>query len=258
MAGSTSGFQASVRLVAQHELHQEPGHPGLDELISYQAGELSGKQAEQLQDHLFICKKCAAAILDLRELTGKEPVDTANDCTPSQEMVTAAYQSVQNRLQDDGRVLQPVVAWALAASFLLTTLGLAAWVLQLRHTVGELSGPRLNIVVTDLVPATDTRRDHGIARVVGLPRSSDGVLLVLNLGDLRPFPSYHVEITDRDGKVVWKSSRLVRTPFENFSIELPSSFLSGGEYKISVFGTGEPAEVLAEYLIRVETESESE
>jgi hypothetical protein len=254
MTGGTSGFQASVGLVAQHEMHQKPGHPGVDELISYHAGELSGEQAEQLQEHLFICEECAAAILDLHELNGKEQVDS--ESTPSQKMVTAAYQSVQNRIRDDGRVQQPVVAWALAASFLLTTLGLAAWVLHLHHRVDELAGPRLNVMVTDLVPAADPRRDHGSAQVVTLPRSSDGVLLILNLGDLRFFPSYQVEITDRDGKMVWQSNRLARTPVENFTIQLPDSFLSAGEYKISVFGAGEPAEVLAEYLIRVEPESE--
>ena len=40
-------------------------HPTLDELLGYHAGELDDGDAERVQDHLLVCRRCLDAVLDL-------------------------------------------------------------------------------------------------------------------------------------------------------------------------------------------------
>src|ERR1700704_5490298 len=132
-------------------------HPEPETLAAYHAGELEEVEAQRLQDHLLACRECAALLLDLDGLA--DPGFGAGSLSSTDQ------EELWGRIQGEiGQAGSPVIPFprpsrsapqprwlqALAASLLVATMGLSAWVVSLRHTVEALNRPEPNAPVIDL------------------------------------------------------------------------------------------------------------
>src|SRR4051812_39568903 len=123
-------------------------HPEPETLAAYHAGELPEGEAQRLQDHLLACRECAALLVDLDGLA--DPAFGAGSLSAADQ--EALWGRIQGEIKKEETPLAPVVPlrrpaspsgsprWlmALAASLLVATVGLSAWVVSLRRTVETL------------------------------------------------------------------------------------------------------------------------
>lgn len=229
-------------------------HPDPERLAAYHAGELSPEEEGRIQDHLALCRECAALLLDFdgladpdfgagADLTGKGAVwqrlreDTAPQ--PQAEVVP---------------LRRPSPRWlqALAASLLIATLGLSFWVASLRRTVAELSAPQVNAPVLDLYSGT-ARGEGSPAPVLTVSPEVRFFTLILNPAGQRRYERYRVEIVRVGGEEVWSGQRIEPSPFGSFSLTLPRRAIGPGDYRVRLFGQNEGTEEpIDDYAFRVE------
>lgn len=238
-------------------------HPSPDELVAYQEGELAAENEECVQDHLALCRDCARVVLDLESFPDVEPVcedDRVSGWQVAAEWRRlAARDEIASSVKSSPRrpwsiVFSPGFAYATAASILLAALGLGSWVIQLRGQIDDLSQPRVNVFLSDLVPQK-TGLERGPGDAIQVPAWADRVLLLLNLAEMRSFPGYLVEISDRDGRALWQNREIQRSPDGNFTLGVPRRFLPAGKYGIALYGMeGEARTLLATYRMDIEYE----
>lgn len=232
-------------------------HPASEYLFEYQEGLLTAEEASEIQNHLALCSDCARMVL---ELAGSvEPEFREVEAPLSEERMAALWPGLRQRLSNPP---QPKaarwrrsferVALPLAASLLVATLATTFWAWSLSRENRVLARPRVNVAVRDLAPLSDPeiRREEG--ETTGIPRDAEAVLLVLNLADLRPFPTYRAEILEAspDGKLLWASDAMQRSVRGNFDLQIPRPFPGSGRYRIRLFGVeGDRREPLAEYKV---------
>lgn len=249
------------RVSMVHDLAREAGleageHPAPEQLFEYQEGLLSREEKAEVQDHLALCPDCARMVLELSGTV--EPELPEVEAALSEERMAVLWPELRRRLPlppqpraTHWRRSFEHVALPLAASLLVATLVASFWVWSLVRENRLLTRPQVNVAVRDLVPLDEqeVRRDEeGNA---GVPREAEAVLLVLNLADLRPFPTYRAEVLDApDGKLLWVSDALQRSTRGNFTLQLPRPFPGSGHYRVRLFGVdgGQP-EPLAEYEV---------
>lgn len=229
-----------------------------DEIAAYHAGTLPPDQEARAQDHLLACPTCTDLLLGLEELSGEgDPV------APGE--VAAAWQQMRALLplpaKEPAAVLPAplpfptarrtaVPAWfgALAASLLVAVVGLSLYTASLRRTVNELSSPQANAPIVDLFPEP---LRGGKDEMATLATDARVFLLVLNPTDSRPFPRYELEIARTGGAIVWHGD-LTRNDVGSFTLSLPRSVVSPGEYRLHLWGDGAAGrEVLGEYGLRI-------
>jgi hypothetical protein len=263
-------FQTSARALAEEARGQLAVHPSPDELLAYQRHGLSPAGEDRIQEHLSLCPDCIGVILNLESFPEVEPMaerrlpaariaaawdefrEKAGTSPPTTVRSRWLPRPMERFLSSRG------LAYALAGCLLAAAVGLFLQVGQLRHTVGELQAPRINVSLGDLVPAAgDRTRGQGVRpQVVQLPAGSDSLLLLLNLADFRSFPGYLLEIEDTAGRIVWSRSGLARSPDGNFTLEVPRGFLRPGVHRLRLYGLAasdrEPArEPLVEYRMEL-------
>lgn len=249
------------RVSMVHSLVREAGleagdHPAPEQLFEYQEGLLTKKEKAEVQNHLALCPDCTRMVL---ELSGTiEPEIPEVEAPLSEERMAALWPGLRERVP-----LPPPpqaarwrrsferVALPLAASLLLASLAASFWVWSLFRENRLLARPRVNVAVRDLVPLGEQeirREEEGEA---GVPLEAEAVLLVLNLSDMRPFPTYRAEVLDApDGKLLWASDELQRSTRGNFTLQLPRPFPGSGHYRVRLFGVdGGQREPLAEYEV---------
>lgn len=238
-------------------------HPTPDELLAYQEGKLAAEDQERMQDHLALCRDCARVVLDLESFPDVEPVREEQRVTDWQ--VAAAWRrlAAQEGISPPARssprrswsmLFSPGFAYAMAASILMAALGLGSWVIQLRGQIDDLSRPRVNVFLSDLVPQS-SELERGVGDRIRVPAWTERVLLLLNLADLRSFPEYLVEISGREGRELWSNRELRRSPDGNFTLEVHRRFLPAGEYRIALYGLeGEARTPMATYAMEIEYE----
>ena len=71
-----------LRKLAEESKDDSGPHPADERLIAYYSKELSGDEMTLIQDHLVVCRKCAAAVLDLAAFSA--PVDESNKLSPAE------------------------------------------------------------------------------------------------------------------------------------------------------------------------------
>ena len=230
-------------------------HPDPERLAAYRAGELSPEEEGRVQDHLALCRECAALLLDLDGLAG--PGFGAGADPIAKE---AVWQSLRKEIAPQARVIplrRPVRSsprWlqALAASLLVATLGLSLWVASLRRTVTELSSPEANAPVLDLY-ASGTRGEGSPAPVLTVPSNARFFTLILNSAGQRRYERYRVEILRAGGGKVWSDRRIEPSSFGSFSLTLPRRAVGPGDFRVRLFGrSGETEEPIDDYAFRVE------
>jgi hypothetical protein len=233
-------------------------HPDPERLAAYhssQAGELSPEEEGRIQDHLALCRECAALLLDLDGLA--DPGFGADADPTAKETV---WQNLREAIAPQARVLplrrtapsSPRWLQALAASLLIATLSLSLWVGSLRRTVAELSSPEPNAPVLDLY-SSGTRGEGSPAPVLTVPSGARLFTLLLNSAGQRRYEGYRVEILRVGGGKVWENREIEPFSFGSYSLTIPRRAVGPGDYRVRLFGRrGETEEPIDDYAFRVE------
>jgi hypothetical protein len=145
---------------------------------------------------------------------------------------------------------RPRIPWAVAASLIVAAVSLI-WGVRQGQQVRELSGPRADVFVADLVPLGSEVRGPDSVEVVRVPAWADRVLLLLNLAARGAHPEYEVRVLGPDGRAVWSRGGLRPSPDGTFALEVPADLLEGGPYRIRLLGG---SELVAEYGVRLQSD----
>lgn len=223
-------------------------HPAPEELLDYHLGDLAEADRERIQDHLVLCEACSRTVLDLDSFPD---VDPAREADRLAEFELAADWKRFREQTAAKRVRPAALPWAVAASLLVAALGLSLWGVRLREQVRELSGPRADVLVADLVPLGSEVRGPEAGEVVRVPAWADRVLLILNLAARPDYPEYEVRVLGPDGREVWSRRGLRPSADGAFALEVPAGLLRGGAHRIRLLGG---SETVAEYGVRLQPE----
>lgn len=244
-------------------------HPSPDDLIAYTERELPGPERQQIQRHLAICPECAQTVLDLEsfpdielrdEALRRSDEEEAADWRSLRRLLTAPNSPAVPAPTERPRVGRRRVSARLfelaAAALLAVAVGLGLWAARLHRQVEtlsrELSAPRANLFVSDLMPQS---RRRGTA-VLQVPAQASELVLILNVEDLRSFPDYEVALLDGRNVLLWRKRGLRRGPEGNFGLSLPRASIPAGPCQIRLFGlAGSQRTPLATYPLRLELES---
>ena len=112
-------------------------------------------------------------------------------------------------------------------------------------------GALLNVPLVGLAPKDPVRGE--IDEFI-LPEGVDLFFLLLSMFDTRRFPSYRLEITDKDtGRVVWRGEGLKVSPrLPEVTLALPRDVLPPGDYRLRLYGVKDgKAEEVGEYEVRI-------
>ncbi len=230
-------------------------HPAPEELLDYHLGDLAAADRERIQDHLVLCETCSRTVLDLESFPDVEPAREVDRL--SQFELAADWKRFRERTSAEPfrPAAQPRFAWALAASLLVAALGLSVWGVRLREQVRELSGPRTDVFVADLVPLGLEVRGPEAGEVVRVPAWAGRVLLLLNLAGRPSYPEYEVHVLAPAGDAVWSRRGLRPSLDGTFALEVPADLLAGGAHRIRLLGVGDGGpEPVAEYGVRLQSE----
>jgi hypothetical protein len=239
-------WKRSIRALLDEERRQAGAHPSPEELLDYHAGDLAPAARERVQDHLVLCESCSRTVLDLESFPQVEPAreedrlsrfELEADWRRLRKAAVSRVPAPRTRLVD-----------ALAASLLLATVGLSLWVGRLRDEVRELSGPRADVYVADLVPSGQESRGEK-EELVRVPAWAERVLLLLNLAGAGSGTEYRVEVLGPGARVLWSRSGLRRSPDGTFALEVPARLLPAGSYRVRLLD--EAGKPVAEYGFRV-------
>lgn len=236
-------------------------HPEPETLAAYHAGELGDTEAQRLQDHLLACRECAALLLDLDSLA--DPAFGAGSLSEADQ--EALWGRIEGEIQKGQPALATVIPlrpaprtpqprWlqALAAALLVATVGLAAWVASLRHTVETLNRPEPNAPVLDLYSGT-SRSAGSPSPTATIPRDFRFFTVILHPPHARSTSRYRVEIVRAGGGSVWNRDGVAPDPLGPLPLTLTRSLIGPGEYRIRLFEeAGNPKEPLVDYGLRVE------
>jgi len=256
--GGDLRLEATLRAVAEARSRGLPGHPSPQELVDYHFGELTPEAADAVQEHLAFCRECAQVVLDMVAFSRPpegEPAGPAVDLDREWDRLQARLAAKAPRPGP-----RPVASrtshklpWSLAAAFLILTLGLLGWNLDLRNRLEESRLPSAELRLANLAPERPgaERSAEAPTRVEVGPRQRK-VFLLLNLGDLREFPEYRMELAGPEGGVLWAASGVPRQEDGTFVLEIPAEMLAAGVYEVRLSGWREGESVaLADYSFEV-------
>ncbi len=255
--------------VALQAWAQAQAHPSYEELAAYATGELNPSSAEQVADHLSLCRGCAAIILELTDNTIGEPErPAASDAENGWEALQARLQAAgelpappQTAPQESSRESPPVAAFppqtaaqksssrrrwlpALAAAIAGMALGLALGLLG--------PGP-----TPDQRPTSDTQVYTVASAVRGIPPRHETVEVSPNAGKLvillptfaNRADRYRVEVKDSTGTVLWKPWEAKPDRYGNVSVEFATAIVEKlGSYRIELYpqDSEDPSELVFE------------
>jgi len=134
-------------------------------------------------------------------------------------------------------------AEAVAALFLLATVGLSIWVAGLRREVATLSRPVAGVVVEEALFGEGTR---GPLRVTVTPGVPYLVLYVVLGGDVPVYDRYQLRLTDRHGVLLFASEPFAGGPYTEHTLGVPRRTLAQGVLRLELHGVSETGPVLLE------------
>lgn len=260
----------ALRLLIAEGDPQQEGHPSVDELIAYCDRKIaSGPERERIQRHLSECIECTHTVLDLEAFPDVELRDERAYSSAEEEadqwralkrLMALESPTVSSQHATVAGLRRRFVGATVraAAALFLAVLGLGAWTFHLHRRAERLTRalaePQANVFVSDLMPTTASdARDAVAGSILRAPSATSEVVLILNLGDLRQFADYKVEVVDARGARLWEQRGLQRGPEGNFSISLPRPSLPAGSCEIRLFGLAGSREIpLATYLVQFE------
>jgi hypothetical protein len=208
-----------------------------DELVDYEAGDVTAEERERIQEHLALCPSCAQAVLEVGPLPAVQMSERAVD-----EAWTRF--SARSGARPDRR-RSALVPWSAAAALFLVVAGLAVEVGRLRETAGSEDGAQ----IVDLLPVgEDVQRSGGGEEAVEAPAWVGRLVLILNLTHEPVLPAYAVRITAVDGREIWRGGEQRPGADGTLTLIVPRRLLPAGEYRIGLYGSGAP---VSEYALRL-------
>jgi hypothetical protein len=256
--GGDEALDAALRDLARERRRSLGDDPSADELADYLAGALPPEEEERIQEHLALCPECASLVVDLAALLQPPAEAPPAAALPAGER-EQAWERLAWRLRTaGGSATAPSRRWrgrplALAASLIL---GIGLGVLGGR-LIRPADRPRADVALLELAPeGAGAQRSTETARRFRLPARAGRVALLLDLGDLRRFPRYEVDLVAPDGRVAWRERDALRAEDGTFLLELPATAVAtSGRYRIRLRGAGEtastPGTPLADYAVDV-------
>jgi len=291
-----SDFKTAFADMMRSEPPAAGEHPTIDELIAYRAGELPETERERLQEHLAACKECfeklreldafaaapsavgavsgsgvvdfevAAFWRQLRPQLELEPGSVEEPSSPEPATATTSAAPATEPTPTESAAVRRIPAatplWrrpaAIAASFLVTVVGLGALLLLQQHrladqgrTIAELTRPRPNPEIYDLYP--DGSERSGAASEIRSFEGPAGATLIITPREPGDYPDYRVEIVDAGGEEVWSGSGFEKHPVDGtFSLWLPPGAFPPGEYRVRLQGVDEGStDLLEEYAVHL-------
>ena len=233
MADSESRLRAEIAGSLAGDGPAPGPHPDADRLMAYHAGELPGADAEQVQEHLSLCRPCMEDLLDLESFVA------AGERGPAPVKDLGAASLLRSLQRETGRRAPSWLPLA-AAALLMATLGLGIWgthqrllLNELRERSGAIASPRPDARIADLYGQSFPRGGSGEAAAVSLPPKDGFLLLILNLPQAPERATFEVEIEGPGGKKLWEG-QLRQTEFGTLQLGLPGNFLEAGRHRILV------------------------
>jgi hypothetical protein len=131
------------------------------------------------------------------------------------------------------RSLQPLLALAAALGLLCFGLGALSW--QLRQQVQKLSVPILMGGSQELAVGTDNR---GPTTLELRPKDEHLLVFIVLSEDAADYERYRVELSDRGGRLLWRSTEVKRGVIPELNLVIPRRFLARSEppLRLQVFG----------------------
>jgi Putative zinc-finger len=250
-------LKGAVRDLARAMEKGQNAHPAHDELLGYAAGALDTAEQDRIEDHLALCRECARTVLDLSVLSDggleEEPLPESVLAAEWARLRRAAAPAPPSRFRSLAAAVSPALPYALAASLLLAV-GLGWRTVRLGEEVRQLSAPRSDVYVADLVPTGSGSPDErGAPEAVHPPAWASRVVLILAFAGPASHPEYAVELAAVDGRPLWSRRGLRPGPDGTFALEVPRQWLPPGTYRIRLSGLrGAAAQEVARYELRIE------
>lgn len=252
MSDMTEEFRREIAAAVEPDLQPAgPDHPNIDELIAYQVGQLSEEQALGLQAHLLSCRECVELLLDLKTFVTAEG---ASSDVPSSFEAAAGWRSLRSRLRKPSRP----TGWLLAASIVISIVGLSSWALlerttasELRFEVARLSLPQPDVPIVDLYPESGERGPSAAPTALVIPPGAAYLTAILALPDPPEVSGFEVEIEDGNGRTVWHGAVRI-SEHGTFRLGLPIRLFEGGDLRIHLLAVdGETRERIETYPLSV-------
>jgi hypothetical protein len=230
--------EALIAALAEHARSAAGETPDREpeELVDYLAGRLTPEDEERLGRQLAASPEATRALLDLADL---EAAGAAAGEGPADLAARAGWRDLESRLPAAApRPRRPPV-WlsAIAASLLVTTLGLGSWVVRLQ---GEGARPVANVMSLELPSGSRAGREPAVALSPGAP-------FRLVLDPAERCPAYTAEIEgpgERDRQTV---EGLKPDERGRLALLLPGK---PGSYRLRLAGC-EPRRELEEHPFRI-------
>jgi hypothetical protein len=193
--------------------------PTVEELLAYENGELSAREAERVRQLLIAYPELGSAF--------------AVEFPPDVDDVR------------NGRVL---LFWR-SISAIAAGLAIAFGALLWQAHRSSLT-PRVLPEPTILTP--DGRRGAAEPPQAKITASGETILLVVSIVGPIDYDTYRLELVDGSAQRVWSSGPLPRTESNSFNLAVPARRLRGGTYQVVAYGVrGNAEEKVATYTIEV-------
>lgn len=272
MSTSWEPLKNGIRAFASEARRNLGEHPSPEELIAYQAYELTGTESQRIREHLGICPECVNAVLDLEAFpaverrepeAGATPEESAKmwnaieaglaaGAEPADDSAKSAPRESSSGWKWAARILG-APAWVPRLAVAMLLVALIGWNFHLRNQIDRLSHIHPHVVVSDLLPVTEGELRSGRPRTVRLASELDGLVLVLDVADTRGFSNFRIEVKDGGGSTLDSILELTPTPDGLFLLEIPRAAQYLGELQLVLFGESRGnMEVLAVYRLYVE------
>jgi hypothetical protein len=259
-------------------------HPSAELLAAYLGGGLAASEIAPLQDHLAVCRPCAALVADLGDLANLppepgEPSDfevaaawrglrarlgaapdaagaavpaTSEHRLPAPQRAVAPAGAARPRRTSSWRIGRSSLGWAAAASLLIASLVLGSWGLHLDARLDRLLVPAPNVPVVDLDAGTTRSGGGGIEVAAADPFYLLVVYPLLGAADRQRFDSYSWTLLGDDGGERLAGDGLELQHGDYFTLLLHRDVLPEGGYRIRITGhAGGASRPVGEQTFRV-------
>jgi hypothetical protein len=228
--------EALIAALAEEARRGAGEEPEPEELLDFLAGRLSPDDEARLDRHLMASPEATQALLDLADL---EAAEAGAGSHPADLAVRAGWRDLERRLP--GAVpwprRLPGLLSAIAATLLITTVGLASWVWRLQS---ELRRPVANLQSLELSSGSRAGGERDVELAAGAP-------LRLVLLPNEDCPTYQAEV---EGPEPGDHRRIEGLERDEMGRLTPLLRLAPGPYRLRLFGC-EPRRELEEHRFRI-------
>jgi anti-sigma factor RsiW len=222
-------------------------HPVPEELVAYQAGDLSPDEDQEVQEHLILCPDCPDLLLALQDFS-EPPQDSTSI---SDAGVAAAWRRFRKHLLGEARfdhlprllrrwLALPKPVLAFAGVCLLAAL-VAPWFLV--ATLGRAGPPRLLAAIELDVPTRGSEMQS-----IVIPAAQKDPIVLSARPEGPPHPKYEVVLLNTAGQRLQSKTWRPTSDSDLLVVQLPRS-TPAGEYRLELRGlrdgksVPEPADV---------------